>query len=94
MCYLAKLESALVQPLITFIIKLMSIETLKLELISWILLLKDPEILKKIRSIKENSFKNADSIQSRQFGCGKGIFTYVADDFDATPPGFDEYMLP
>jgi len=34
------------------------------------------------------------AVQPRQFGCGKGIFTDVADDFDETPPGFEEYMLP
>jgi Protein of unknown function (DUF2281) len=30
--------------------------------------------------------------KSRQFGCGKGIFKYVAPDFDDTPTGFEEYM--
>lgn len=65
-------------------------EALKLELIQWILLLQDIQLLNKIQTIKENS----TTIQPRQFGCGKGIFTYVADDFEATPPGFEEYMLP
>ena len=41
---------------------------------------------------KEKLVENITSIQPRKFGCGKGIFTYVADDFDATPPGFEEYM--
>jgi hypothetical protein len=43
-------------------------------------------------SAKENAVENTVAVQPRQFGCGKGIFTYVADDFDATPPGFEEYM--
>jgi antitoxin (DNA-binding transcriptional repressor) of toxin-antitoxin stability system len=28
----------------------------------------------------------------RQPGSGRGIITHVADDFDATPEGFEEYM--
>jgi hypothetical protein len=72
----------------------MNIETLKLELIQWILLLQEPQLLNEIQDIKEKSAENSTAIQPRQFGCGKGIFTYVADDFDATPPGFEEYMLP
>jgi hypothetical protein len=72
----------------------MNTESLKLELIQWILSLKDPQTLDKIKQMKENSLEKAVVIQPRQFGCGKGIFTYVADDFDETPPGFEEYMLP
>ena len=72
----------------------MNIETLKLELIQWILLLQDTQLLNEIQNIKEKSGENSTAIQHREFGCGKGIFTYVADDFDATPPGFEEYMLP
>ena len=72
----------------------MNTESLKLELIQWILSLKDPQTLEKIQQMKENSSEKAVVIQLRQFGCGKGIFTYVADDFDETPPGFEEYMLP
>ncbi len=72
----------------------MNIQSLKLELIQWILLLQDTQLLNEIQEIKENSEENISSIQPRKFGCGKGIFTYVADDFDATPPGFEEYMLP
>ncbi len=41
---------------------------------------------------KEKLVKNIATTQPRKFGCGKGIFTYVADDFDATPPGFEEYV--
>jgi len=56
--------------------------------------LQEPQLLQKIQNIKEKSGGNSTAIQPRQFGCGQGIFTYVADDFEATPPGFEEYMLP
>ncbi len=72
----------------------MNIQSLKLELIQWILLLQDNQLLNEIQKIKENSVDNAATPQLRKFGCGQGIFTHVADDFDATPPGFEEYMLP
>lgn len=72
----------------------MSIQVLKLELIQWILLLKDVQILNEIQKLKEKSPEKTAALKPRQFGCGKGIFTYVADDFDETPPGFEEYMLP
>lgn len=72
----------------------MNTEFIKLELIQWILLVKDDKILKEIQTMKKKSSENIVAVQTRQFGCGQGIFTYVADDFDATPPGFEEYMLP
>ncbi len=72
----------------------MSIQVLKLELIQWILLLKDIQVLNEIQKLKEKSPEKTAILKPRQFGCGKGIFTYVADDFDETPPGFEEYMLP
>jgi hypothetical protein len=72
----------------------MSIQVLKLELIQWILLLKDIQVLNEIQKLKEKSPEKTAVLKPRQFGCGQGIFTYVADDFDETPPGFEEYMLP
>jgi antitoxin (DNA-binding transcriptional repressor) of toxin-antitoxin stability system len=30
--------------------------------------------------------------KKRKFGCGKGLFTYVAPDFDAPLAEFKEYM--
>jgi hypothetical protein len=72
----------------------MSIQVLKLELIQWILLLKDIQLLNEIQKLKEKSPEKSAVVTTRQFGCGQGIFTYVADDFDETPPGFEEYMLP
>ena len=72
----------------------MSIQVLKLELIQWILLLKNVQLLNEIQKLKEKSPEKTAVLKSRHFGCGQGIFTYVADDFDETPPGFEEYMLP
>jgi hypothetical protein len=74
--------------------EVMNIDTFKLELIQWILLLQDIQLLNEIHNIKGKSLENTTAIQPRKFGCGKGIFTYMADDFDVTPPGFEEYMLP
>ena len=71
----------------------MSIQVLKLELIQWILLLKDVQLLNQIQKMKEKSPEQTTVLKSRQFGCGKGIFTYVADDFEETPPGFEKYIM-
>ncbi|HLO47175.1 MAG TPA: hypothetical protein VK211_01925 [Kamptonema sp.] len=72
----------------------MNNESLKLELIQWILLMKDIQVLNNIKSMKNFHSEKTIDVQPRQFGCGQGIFTNIADDFDATPPGFEEYMLP
>lgn len=60
----------------------------------WILLVKDIQLLNEIQKLKAKSPEKITVLKPREFGCGKGIFTYVADDFDETPPGFEEYMLP
>ncbi len=52
-------------------------------------LLQDTQLLNEIQNIKEKSVENLTAIQPRKFGCGKGIFTHVADDFDATPSGLE-----
>jgi hypothetical protein len=69
----------------------MSIQVLKLELIQWILLFKDIQLLNEIQKLKEKSPEKTAVFKPCQFGCGQGIFTYIADDFDETPPGFEEY---
>jgi hypothetical protein len=69
----------------------MSIQLLKLELMQWILLLKDIQLLNEIQKLKEKSPEKTAVLKPRQFGCGQGIFTEVADDFDETPPDFEEY---
>ena len=68
----------------------MSIQVLKLELIQWILLLKHIQLLNEIQTLKEKSPEKTAVLKPRQFGCGQGIFTYIADNFDETPPGFEE----
>ncbi|WP_445175418.1 hypothetical protein [Microcoleus sp.] len=69
----------------------MSIEVIKLGLMPWILLLKDIQLLNEIQKLKQKSPEKTAVLKPRQFGCGQGIFTYVADYFDATPPGLKEY---
>lgn len=71
----------------------MSIQVLKLELIQWILLLKDIQVLNEIQKLKETSPEKTAVLKPRQFGFGQGIFTYVADDFYETPSGFYEVNL-
>jgi len=76
-------------------------EVQKQELIRFILALQDPKILEKLVQLthkyrpKSNAamppvHKNGSNV--RQFGFAKGVFVYVAPDFDDTPPGFEEYM--
>lgn len=78
----------------------MTIEAYKLALIHRILALQDAGQLKSLEQwLQKNTAVqpmpqakiNGEST-ARQFGCGKGIFTFVAPDFDDTPPGFEEYM--
>jgi len=76
----------------------MTIEADKLALIHRILALQDANQLKLVEQWLQTAAQptpktkiNGES-NPRQFGCGKGIFTYVAPDFDDTPPGFEEYM--
>ena len=58
---------------------------------SVIFLLKDIKLLNEIQKLKQKSTEKTAVLKPRQFGCDQGIFTYVADDFDETPPGFEEY---
>jgi hypothetical protein len=55
------------------------------------LLLNNIQLLNEIQKLKEKSPEKTAVLKPRQFGCSQGIFTYVADDFDETPPGFEEY---
>ena len=57
----------------------MNIETQKLELIDWILKLKDSSAINKIKKMKDTTQeKKRKGI--RKFGCGKNIFTYISED--------------
>lgn len=77
----------------------MTIEAYKLALIHRILAMQDARQLKSLEQWLQDTVaqpapktKINGKANPRQFGCGKGIFTYVAPDFDDTPPGFEEYM--
>lgn len=72
-------------------------EAQKLELIQMILMVQDDELLAKIKGVLKSYEAAASAIppstkHTRPFGFAKGAFTYVSPDFDATPPGFEEYM--
>jgi hypothetical protein len=53
----------------------MSIQVLKLELMQWILLLKDIQLLNKIKKLKEKSPEKTAVLKPGQFCGGQGIFT-------------------
>ncbi len=68
----------------------MTVETQKLELIEWILKLKDTSAIKEILKLKNTASSRKKNV--RRFGNGKHIFTYVSEDFDAPLPDFKDYM--
>jgi len=69
----------------------MTIEAYKLALIHRILALQDANQLKLVEQSLQTAAQPAPKTKingksnPRQFGCGKGIFTYIAPDFDDTP---------
>ena len=63
----------------------MSVEAQKLEVIEWILKVKDASTIKKLMKIKNRVSVSKPGV--RKFGGGKGIFTY-----DEPLPEFKEYM--
>lgn len=67
-----------------------NIEHEKLEIINWIINIKDEKLLNKINHIKEESTKKEPNI--RKFGFAKGTFTSISDDFDAPLEEFKDYM--
>lgn len=55
-------------------------------------ILKDLGLEQKIQ-VKTKPLKPVkEPLKPRQAGWGKGLFAYVAPDFDETPPGFEEYQ--
>jgi hypothetical protein len=68
----------------------MNVEAQKLEIIEWVLKLQDDRTLQEVLKVK-NTYPT-QKVGSRRLGCGKHIISYVADDFDATPEDFKEYM--
>lgn len=70
----------------------MTIEAQKLEVINKIALLQDTLLLARVKQILDKSEISKSSVKPRQAGWGKGIFTYIANDFNETPEGFEDYM--
>ena len=70
----------------------MTLEAQKIELINKITLLQDALLLAKVKQILDMSEVLNSSAKPRQAGWGKGIFTYIAEDFNDTPEGFEAYM--
>lgn len=68
----------------------MNVETQKLEIIEWVIRLKDVSAIKELMKVK--NVHPTKKRGTRKFGSGKNIFTYVADDFDAPLPDFKDYM--
>ncbi len=62
----------------------------KLELIQWISNLDDIRLLQEVAAFRK---RNQSKMQSpkRFFGCGKGIFGEIADDFNEPLDIFDDY---
>jgi len=68
----------------------MSVEEKKLELIEWILKLKNASAIDEIIKMKQ-AHSNVHR-GKRSFGSGKHIFIHVTDDFNAPLSEFREYM--
>lgn len=71
----------------------MNIEAEKLEIIQQITQIKSTQLINKIAVLLRKEALKEQKTEFRRVGRGKGIFTYVADDFDDfIPPGFEEYL--
>jgi hypothetical protein len=79
----------------------MTVDAHKLELIQMIIGMQDEDLLAKLLAMLKSESKAANGNRtpypepgghlSRQFGFAEGLITYVAPDFDETPPGFEDY---
>lgn len=73
----------------------MSVEEQKLRLIEQIVALHDAGLVYRLAQFLHEQTLATPPSGVRQAGFAKGIFPYVADDFDDTlPPGFNEYLQP
>lgn len=70
----------------------MNTKELKYELINKIMNLNDTQILSEIDKILNTKDTSLPKKQERVAGCGKGIFTYISDDFNEPLDDFKEYM--
>jgi hypothetical protein len=68
------------------------VEHLKYQLIAWIITLNDTQLLQELSNIWEKA-QQEPAPKVRQFGGGKGMFPYMADDFNEPLEDFKEYML-
>ena len=68
----------------------MSVNTQKLEIIEWLIKLREASTIREIMKVKNRC--STAKFRTRKFGSGRNIFTYVADDFDVTPKDFKDYM--
>ncbi|MBN8568108.1 MAG: hypothetical protein J0M18_00640 [Ignavibacteria bacterium] len=66
----------------------MNLETSKIELIDWILSLKDSNEIKKLLDLKNTE---SGGSKKRKPGFGKNIFTFIADDFNEPLKEFSNY---
>jgi hypothetical protein len=72
------------------------LETLKLELIQWILAEQDTRVLHQVMALKGNngvvSAQQPIRKTKREHGFGNRNMANSAPRFDETPPGLDEYL--
>jgi len=61
----------------------MNIDALKVELIDWIVQLRDLEKINQVLTMKKKLKEHEDEPKYRKFGSGKNLIEYIADDFDA-----------
>lgn len=69
----------------------MSVESIKLDLISWISRLNDKDILNEMLNIKNKANSKMNDEKRKIYGAGKDMFGHVAEDFDDPIDEFKEY---
>jgi hypothetical protein len=70
------------------------IEHLKYQLISWIIMLNDTNLLMELSKISQNAAQTPQEPPKkvRQFGSMKGLVVYMSKDFNEPLEEFKEYM--
>ena len=63
----------------------------KVEIIDRVLHLDDATVLRQLSELKDKLKPVVSTGKKRQFGCGKDLFTYIANDFNAPLPEFKAY---
>jgi Protein of unknown function (DUF2281) len=69
------------------------IEHLKYQLITWIVMLNDTNLLMELSKILQNAVQNPSEQPKkvRQFGSMKGLVVYMSEDFNESLDEFKEY---